>query len=339
MKFSRQLVVSSLAVVVLSACSGSPKERRQAKDDFDYLKTEPFSTWVMPEDSDPQFYPNYDIPAGNFEGPIGRDVDIRPPQQILELIPGARYEQQGGEVTMWLIRENEVESIWQTALNMAAEQGIALRENSDDYVETDWVAWESEDEDSHLEARYALNRFEANNRYGFKVSMLEWREDGVVKEVSKTNLERYNIFMTNLVTSRYDQDLREEAFRKAQELVKNIPVMMGKDRSGLPVIIARAQYNVFWERAVDILPKIGFELEERNRSQGYIKTKYSEPDDEFWEKVGTKPFELAGSKYTFSLGDLGNRTSISISDSSGKPVTEEVLESIVPALVSVIGEE
>ena len=35
--------------------------------------------------------------------------------------------------------------------------------------------------------------------------------------------------------------------------------------------------------------------------------------------------ELDAGKYTFLLGDLGNRTSINITDSSGKPVEEEFL--------------
>ncbi|WP_375751039.1 outer membrane protein assembly factor BamC [Vibrio sp. HN007] len=340
MKFSHQLVASSLAVLVLSACSGSPQERRQAKDDFDYLETEPLDTWVMPEGSQPYYYPNFEIPKGDYKGGIGKAVDIRPPQQILELIPGARTEIVDGEVTMWLIRSEEVDKVWQTALDMTQERGIELRENDGTHMETEWVTWESEDEDTLIEARYAIDRFEANNRYGFKISLIDWREDGKQKEVSATNLERYNVFMTNLVTSRYDQILREEAFRKAQELVKVIHVSMGTDRSGLPVIIARAPYDVFWEQAVELLPLVGFQLEERNRSQGHIKAKYYEPDDEFWQSVGAKPISLdEKNNYDFSLGDLGNRTSISISDASGKPVTEEVLISIVPVLAAVIERE
>ncbi|KGK12586.1 outer membrane protein assembly factor BamC, partial [Vibrio navarrensis] len=92
MKFSRQLVLSSLAVLVLTACSSSPTQRRQAKDDFTYLETADLQTWNLPEGATAQFYPNFDIPQGNFSGGIGQEVDIRPPQQILELIPGARYE-------------------------------------------------------------------------------------------------------------------------------------------------------------------------------------------------------------------------------------------------------
>lgn len=326
MKFSRQLVLSSLAVFVLSACSGSATQRRQAKDDFAYLETPPLEQWQLPEGATPQFYPNYNIPQGEFAGGIGKQVDIRPPQQILELIPGARYERNQGEVTLWLIKQEEADEVWQTVKDMLAERQIPIDMQSDTHIETGWVTWRSEDEEMEIGSRYAIDRFEANNRHGFKINLVDWREGTELKPVTVTNKERYNVFMTNLVTSQYDQVKRDEAQRRAQELVKQIPITMGTDRSGFPVIIARTPYNVLWQRLPMILPKMGFTIDERNQSQGTIKAKYASPDDEFWNEIGVKPMELKSGTYTFLFGDLGNRTSINVTDSSGKPVEEAFFE-------------
>lgn len=145
--------------------------------------------------------------------------------------------------------------------------------------------------------------------------------------------------MTNLVTSQYDQNKRDEAQRKAQALVKQIPITMGSDRSGFPVIIARTPYNVLWQRLPTILPRIGFNIEERNQSQGTLKAKYASPDDEFWNEIGVKPMELKSGTYTFLFGDLGNRTSINVTNSSGKPVEEELLKSLAPVLAAVAKQE
>lgn len=338
MKYSHQLVIGSLAVFVLTACSGSASQRRQAKDDFEYLETPEFSQWQLPEDAVPQFYPNYDIPDGEFTGGIGKQVDIRPPQQVLELIPGARSERRDGEVTLWLLREEEAAKVWQTALDMLENRNIEIREQTDSQVETGWVSWESEDEEVTIGSRYLIERFEANNRHGFKISLIDWKEGSEIKPVTATNKERYNAFMTNLVTAKYDQDLREEAALKAQELVKQIPISMGSDRSGFPVIIARAPYNILWQRLPELLPSMGFTIEERNQSQGTIKAKYASPDDEFWEQIGVKPIDLKGGTYTFLFGDLGNRTSINVTDAAGKPVEEELLKSLVPVLAAVVDE-
>ncbi|CAM2748454.1 outer membrane protein assembly factor BamC [Vibrio mytili] len=340
MKLSSQLVLSSLAVFVLTACSGGATQRRQAKDDFEYLNTPSLGTWKVPQGSEPQMYPNYQIPQGNFSGGIGKDVDIRPPQQVLELIPGARLERNNnGEVTLWLLRENELDKVWQTVLGMVESKKIPVESQTDSRIETGWVTWNAADEDMEIGSRYEITRTDSGGRYGFNVSLIDWREGNQVKQVSATNRERYNVFMTNLVTARYDQNQRAEAQRQAQELVKQIPITMGKDRSGLPVIIARAQYNVLWQRLPTILPKMGFKIDERTQSQGTVVATYASPDDEFWNDIGVQPVDLKAGKYTFLFGDLGNRTSVNITDSSGKPVEEQFLNSLVPVMSAVVEQQ
>ncbi|KGY11837.1 outer membrane protein assembly factor BamC [Vibrio tubiashii] len=335
MKLSHQLVVSSLAVFVLSACSGSAAQRRQAKDDFEYLNTPPMKEWQLADGATPEFYPDYNIPQGEFVGGIGSEVDIRSPQQVLELIPGARAERKQGEVTLWLLREDELDKVWQTALKMLQEQQMLVREQTDTRIETDWVSWTDQDEDIEVGSRYAIERIVVGGRHGFKISLIDWRENGKQVPVTETNKERYNALMTNLVTARYDLDIREEAARKAEQLVKQIPVSMGSDRSGLPVIIARTPYNVLWLRIPTLLPEMGFTIEERNQSQGTVKAKYAAPDDEFWTEIGVKPIELPQGTYTFLLGDLGNRTSINVTDSNGKPVEEAMLQDMVPIIAAI----
>ncbi|OLQ90677.1 outer membrane protein assembly factor BamC [Vibrio panuliri] len=332
MKLSPQLVVSSLAVFVLSACSGNADQRRQADNDFDYLDTAPLVEWKSLEGSDVRFYTNYQIPQGNYTGGIGNRVDIRPPQQVLELIPGARIERENGDVSIWLLNKDEADKVWQTAQTLITEREIGVREQSDSRIETDWITWVAEDESLPLSTRYELARSVQNGRQVISLALIDWREGSEEQPVTFTNKERYSALMANLLTARYDLDIRKEAERKASELIKQIPISMGTDRSGLPVIIARSPYDVLWSRLPNILPAMGFKLEERNQSQGTVKASYVEPDDEFWQQVGVKPIELKPGTYTFLFGDLGNRTSINVTDSEGKPVAEELLRDMVPVL-------
>lgn len=336
MKVNTRVVVGSLMVAVLSACSSSPTERRQAKQDFKYLDTTPLVEWKQPAEAKPEFYPQYDIPKGEFDGGVGKEVDIRPPQQVLELIPGARIEEQNGEVSVWLVKQEDVDKLWQTVLTLIERRNIGLVKETDSELETDWLKWSSEDEDNEFGSRYKIEKLSQNRRSGFQISLIDWQVDGKQSEVTKANKARYNILMTNLVTSAYDEQLREEARIRAEELVKRIPISMGQDRSGLPIIIARAPYNIFWERLNELLPMAGFTIEDRNRSQGTMKLKYKEPDDEFWQEIGVKPLSFEGSTYNLLLGDLGNRTSINVADASGKPVEEEKLGSLVPVLIAMI---
>ncbi|WP_114765683.1 outer membrane protein assembly factor BamC [Vibrio rhodolitus] len=334
MKLSSQLVVSSLAVFVLSACSGGADQRRQADNDFDYLNTPALVDWTPLPGTEVRHYTNYLIPQGDFKGGVGNQVDIRPPQQVLELIPGARVERADGNVAIWLLRKDEADRVWQTAQTMIAERDLKVREQSDTRIETEWVTWVSEDESAPLSARYELTRGESNGRQVIVLALIDWRQGNDEVPVTYTNKERYSALMANLITARYDLDVRLEAERQANELVKQIPITMGTDRSGLPVIIARSSYDVLWARLPKILPEMGFKIEERNQSQGTIKAKYFEPDDEFWQKVGVKPIALKSVTYTFLFGDLGNRTSINVTDPQGKPVEEELLKDMVPVLAA-----
>ncbi|WP_028024697.1 outer membrane protein assembly factor BamC [Enterovibrio calviensis] len=330
-----KLALSGVLVASLAACSSADK-RRQASDDFEYLNTQPMTQWQLLPDQVPEFSGAYRIPDRDFDGPVGRDIDIRPPQQILELIPGARYEQDAEGVSVWMPRPEQAAHLWQSIEEMASGPQVPVRNVSPGSIETDWVVWSIEDDEEVIESRYLLTQQKERAREGFRIEMVEWKRNGQAENLSLSSRSRYNAQMTNLIAARYDEELREEARLKAQELVKNIPISLGKDRSGLPVIIARAPYDVFWERFPNILGQLGFTIEERNRSQGTLSVALKEQDDEFWQDLGVQPLQLERKNYNIQLGDLGNRTSINVTDSSGKPVPEEQLANLSPALVAAV---
>ena len=335
MKLSHQLVVSTLAVLVLSACSSSPAQRRQAKNDFDYLNTTPLKDLQLLKDAEPEFYKTYQIPSGQYTGGQGKEVDIRPPQQVLELIPGARVERKNGDITLWVLKEDELKKIWRTTQGLFVKRGVSMRENTESRIETDWLSWQTEDEDSAVAARFVLEKVSSLRNLGIKISLVDWREGAQSLSVTASNKERYTTLLTNIIESRYDDERRQEMARKAEQLVKHIPISLGVDRSGLPVIIARISYDLLWDKLPTLLPAMGFEIEERNQSQGTVKAKYAAPDDEFWTRIGVKPINLKSGSYTFLFGDLGNRTSINVTDSKGKPIEEKLLKDMVPVLAAI----
>ncbi|MBY5948007.1 outer membrane protein assembly factor BamC [Photobacterium rosenbergii] len=336
MNYKYKLVAAAVAVVTLAGCSDGAERRRQANQDFNYLNTQPLESWTLPSDAQSGQVSDYDIPAGEYQGAIGSGVDIRPPQQVLALIPGARALRDNDGVTLVMVKQEDLTDVWSVTRKLIAEQNIALRSQSADVLETDWISWNNEDEDTEIGSRYRIEKSADGGRYSYRIMLVDWREGGVEQTVSVENKERYSILMTNLVTSRYDEQEREQARLRAQELIKQIPISMGQDRSGLPVIIARAPYNVFWERLPEVLGQLGFTVEGRNRSQGVVEVQFKSPDDEFWADLGTQPIELENRAYNLQLGDLGNRTSINITDTDGKPVTEQALNSLAPVMAAAI---
>ena len=336
MKKDTQFAITVLSAVILTACSSSPEERRQANHGFAYMETEPLSDWKKPAEAKPEFYNFYEIPKGKFLGEVAQTVDIRPPQQVLELVPGASVEEKTDAVIVWLVKESDVDKLWVSIFSQMDERGVKLVEKTDSNLETSWITWRSLDEDTDLSARYDISKLHRNNRYGLQIKMVDWRVAGKEVAVTPAYESRYNITMTNSILTEYDALLREEARIKAEKLIKVIPIYMGNDRSGFPIIIARSPYNVFWERVSELLPMMGFTIEDKNQSQGTIEVQYDKPDDEFWKNIDVKPLILDNGKFTLLLGDLGNRTSISISNAEGKPIDEKALNSIIPLFAEMI---
>ncbi len=274
MKFTHQLVVGSLAVLMLAGCSDSPAQRREARGDFDYLSTAPMQQWKDPTNVQPQFYTKYQIPKGDYKGAIGKQVDIRPPQEVLDLISGTQVEQKNGDAVLWFYNPAQLPKVWQTTKNVLQSRKVATTVNTDTEIKTDWVTWNSKDEDGPISAKYDIKELKNAERSGIQVTLTDWKEGS--KESAPSGLEksRYAALMMNLITNQYAEDVRAEDAKKAQELIKQIPITMGTDRSGLPVIIARIQYNLVWSRLPSILSTMGFTVQERNQSQGTIKAEY-----------------------------------------------------------------
>ncbi|GAL08466.1 lipoprotein-34 precursor [Photobacterium aphoticum] len=336
MNYKYKLVAAAVAVVTLAGCSDGADRRRQANQDFNYLETTPLETWTIPAGAQPSQNTEYAIPAQPYSGGVGPAVDIRPPQQVLALIPGARSVKDDEGVTLLLATPEELNRVWRLVQDLIVTQNIGVRAQTANAIETDWVTWNNADEDGEIGSRYLIEKGSDSGRNTFNITLVDWREGGQSVPVTLDNKERYSILMTNLVTAKYDEQVREQARLRAQELVKQIPISMGQDRSGLPVIIARAPYDVFWERLPSLLDQFGFTVEGRNRSQGIVEVKYKPMDDEFWQEIGTKPLQFDSRAYTIQLGDLGNRTSLNVTNSDGKPVTEEALNSLAPVLSAVI---
>ncbi len=126
------------------------------------------------------------------------------------------------------------------------------------------------------------------------------------------------------------KNLRAEAALKAQELVKRIPISMGADRSGflrlsrvrLTMCCGNACLNCYLKWASSLKSVISLKVPWKRNTQRLMMSS--------WETIGLQPIDLAPGTYTFLFGDLGNRTSINVTDASGKPVEEELLKSMVP---------
>ncbi|PCS21905.1 outer membrane protein assembly factor BamC [Candidatus Enterovibrio escicola] len=335
MKDVFKLVPYVIIVVFLEACTNG-NYHRQPSNGFSYLDSTQLYQWKTLVDQKLEFSSAYHIPSGDVSGSIGRSVDIRPPQQILEFIQGAHYEHNSDGLTVLIPCEEKSECLWQTIKSMVTDNRIPIRTLSIDGIETDWLSWISEDDDEVIESRYSIVPVVDRGRAGFLIDMVEWKSNGQTRDINGNTRDRYTTKMTNMITERYDSNLRKKVRMLAQQLVSDIPIDFGKDYSGFPVILALSPYHVFWEKFPSILAHLGFIVKDRNQSQGTLDVKYEVTDYVAERGIGGKPLQLYRKNYKFILGDLGNRTSINLIDSTGKPVNEEILLNLSQVLAAVV---
>lgn len=334
MKFSRQLVFAcnSLAVLVLTACSDSALERHQAEDDFTYLNTKAFQQWRLPEGAVPQFSSDYIIPQGHYAGHLGESVDIRAPEEVLELLAGMRTEIKQGVVLLEFSRPELAARVWEQLADFLRQNHVPFDKKDNSVIESGRVVWTPEDEHSSLSGQYRFTQRHRHNRTQIMIELINLEQSGESRMNDIQLVERYSAMMANTVTTQVEEQRRKEEERKALENRRHIAIQMGSDRSGFPVIIARSEYAVIWPRLPDVLNQIGFVIDDRSRSEGSIKVKYTRPSDEAWQTIGVEPLSILNGNYTLMLGDLENRTSINVTNSKGKPISEADLKTFAPVL-------
>lgn len=330
------LISSAVVLALLSGCS-SGEDIRQAESNFDYLDASQSSALKQNADEKIPTSDAYALPVRQVKGKLGSQVDIRPPVQVLELIPGARAQYRNKEVFVWVTSEKKLTDIWQSIQTCIKDDKLSLRENSNKVIESDWLDLKQEVDGHQILVRYRVEKLNTTAQKGFKISLVGLKNgSGSDFKPTSTLDRRYTISVANQVMTYYDVAQRREAQRKAQEIMRSIPMQMGVDTSALPIVIARIPFDVFWERIPSLLPYLGMEIEDRTRSQGVIEVTHFSPDSDEWEKLSTKPWSLDRHEYQLHLGDLKNRTSISLANRDGKPVPEEELQSFMTGLKAAV---
>lgn len=333
MRTRNTLFLSAMALALLSGCSGK-EGVSQAESNFDYLDSP--QTMPLKQDPDAKIATSsvYVVPEKKVHGNLGKQVDIRPPVQILKLISGTRTQYHDDHVVVWVASEKQLNDVWSYILQGMKEDNVTLREKTDSVIESDWVNLLAGIEDTEKRlVRYRVEKIEGAPQKGLNITLIEWKD--APKNMFSVDPEkgrRYTTIASNQFLTYYDLAKTREAQRKAQEIMRSIPMQMGVDTSALPIVIARLPFEVFWERVPSLLEYLGMTIEDKLRSQGLIEVAYLPLSSSEWEELGIAPWLLKRSNYQLHIGDLKNRTSISVTDANGKPVSEESLRSFMLGL-------
>ncbi|MDE7528245.1 outer membrane protein assembly factor BamC [Aeromonas salmonicida] len=347
-----RLVLSVATVAVLAACS-SPQDRKMANRGFEYedARLEGRAFLVPSGLSTPAFNSNFDIPAlpeSSRDGALGAKIDVRPPAQLLTVVPGSQVVPNASEPTVAFYALSTNQSVerdtWAFLMNFLAQYKVTTEklDQQAGVLQTGWFdntkaldGWSEEDDDFNIRQRYQFTVRNDAQRHAVNMSVrvLDHEEtiDGETTNVlTPADAQRYATRALNQFSLYYDKQLKSREQHKAND---GMGLQLGLDNNELSAWIADGSFDLVWRRLNQVLPAYGFTIKDTQQSLGWIDVEYDEPGSDFWKAKGGEPFKLEEEKYRFQLGEIaGGKTSITLFDKDKKPVASGVISQMYISL-------
>ncbi|AEY01444.1 lipoprotein-34 NlpB [Oceanimonas sp. GK1] len=311
-------MISLLAVAVLAGCS-NPETRSQANRGFDYeqetLRTAPL---LIPEGLQaPRFNTEYVIPKGTAQGVTGKVLDIRPPTQVLPLVRGSEAMTEGSG--LWFYQQR-LDQPLERELNQALT--VFFEQTDTDY---DAVANGFESSGDAIGAPSQQFRWQLMPdavRRAVAVQVQSTEGGGVLAQ----DRLRAEASMLNAFSLSYQRELSRQ-----QELLDQGPIALTLD-AGQGLLLAEQDYDRTWKRLITLLPRLGFDISNRQQALGYVDVEFDGLSKGDWQDLRLPALDIPEQEYRIQLGDLGSRTSLSLSNKDREPVAADVLSKLVNTL-------
>lgn len=354
--------VRHLTLMVACALGGcaSEQERRQAEGSFDYLTTVPGKPLQLPEGlTAPQAGERYAIPPVRSRGAVGQAVNILPPPQLLAVAEGSSVVD---GIDRYAVRfeatdpqDDLRELAWYRLWEFFADAGLKGRfwDREQGVVITDWHTVDYSEKQS-IWSR--LNPFAnepasdlTRQRFLFQLdvasngrsatlsaSLLEFERvlnGQTQKALSPEQRRSYVVGILNEAVAWYEYRQRLTA-RSDGDGRQQIHLGLGQDAAGLPIFVADAGFNRTWQSLAMALERLGFEIEDRDKTKGSFTVNY-EGSVPFWRSMfgAEDELPLERDKFQIMVGELASqRTSITILDEENRPLSQEVAAKVHPVL-------
>lgn len=330
----------ALAVIALAGCS-STSERRAPDGGFAYTKVADQPPLTIPAGLHaPKGDGKYVIPPAADKGPVGKAMDIRAPRLVLTVVDGSRIaEDEAGSKVEIDAREGEDNVV--TVINQRLDEWLKARNipvasHNGNTIETDWfVPNDMEGMIKNADDFPVKRRFEirvdapqhARTAEVYVTSKGAERVAGDDNDATIGSGERASVAVLNDWLGFYAS--RDTAHAKEIALAKFRPiaVTLGKNSSDLTALVLGADFERAWSRVPMVLEHMGFEIKDIDKSLGtYFVSYKGDPDSSFWSGIfggDDKELSIKHGKYQIQLGEMGDNTSMTITNDDGQPIPDD----------------
>ncbi|WP_028863575.1 outer membrane protein assembly factor BamC [Psychromonas aquimarina] len=340
------------AVIITLSLSGCIRfdTRMQANGSFEYDQAKSIEKYQTGSLTNDEARNQFDIPELSEKqkevGNLVKNVDIRPPVQLIPVIEGVMLEANDQYQT----------KVWFNAFNQDEYMSIKVWDMLQSYLAANNVEIVSQDETKQelqtgnirQETVYGSalnkNRVIKNSSYRFNiekttdshsvalyVDALTYSEvnDGKKLKIKLIDKNKQNIEI------RFVNDLLEYAYEvKESEQLKDadsqpLPIKLGFDDNHQTAWVVDADFLQTWHKLPELFTLLSFKKVDADRNLGYYLVKFSQPDDEYWTENNLNSFELDEEEYFIQLGELADgSTSLTWLDADKKSLSNQQVSDI-----------
>jgi outer membrane protein assembly factor BamC len=362
---NRQLFYFSIISVALSACSSVDKKRAQG--DFDYATKQESKEFIVPGSLDkPVKHQDYVVKKKvNQQGPVGKNMDIRAPSLVLPLAASSRTIAESNDATIWFdkviedkdllvfirksfINELTSDNVNYESVTLPTDGSINVNGTTEVY-ESQWFHNEVEkgwlfpniELSTSMRFRYEFFLKPHGRSLSLKVSLIDYMKtdnSGGTKTIDPIDKQRAEMAMLNEIIGQVDFDYRlhqrdNRLMRANQKLVT-----IGENKASEGTYIVEMTLDDLWGNMPIFFEKYGFTITDLNETNKIYYVDFNRPDISLWDSIwgNAQPtIDLNDAKYQFVLANLDDKkqkTSVTIYDENGEPLSVEILEKIFPVM-------
>jgi outer membrane protein assembly factor BamC len=361
---NRQLFYFSVISLTLSACSSVDNKRAQG--DFDYAKKQVPKDFIVPDNLDqPKVQQEFLISDKiNYQGPVGLNMDIRAPSLVLPLAASSRVESESSDALIWFdkvledkdllvfIRNSLISQLMSDNVsydtikisNESANGTVEVYESQwyHSEVETGWLFTDIELSTS-MRFRYEFLLKPHGRSASLQVSLIDFmktNKDGGSKTIDPIDKQRAEMAMLNKVVGQVDYNYRLQQRENRLMRANQKLVTIGENKESELAYVVEMGLDNLWDNMPIFFEKHGFIISDLNETNKIYYVDFVKPEISIWDSIwgDERPvIEVSDAKYQFvlaSLDDKNQKTSVTIYNVDGEPLTLEVLERIFPVMES-----
>lgn len=318
---TKNMVMGLLALSVLAGCS-NPETRAQANRGFDYqdstLRTTPL---LIPAGLEaPNFNNEYVMPKpseAGLRGVTGKDVDVRPPTQVLPLVRGTEVLENGSG--LWFYQQRLDQPLEQE-LNQALEAFFKGQKSEYSQAGQGWRSNGKAIGSADQQFSWQLRPDTVRRAVAVQISADD-KSSGLAQDKQRAEASMMNAFSLSY----------QRALTQQKNLLDRSPIKLTLDEAQGRLLVAEG-YDRSWKRLITLLPTLGFDLTNRQQALGYVDVEFDGLSKGKWRDLSLPMLNIPEQKYRIQLGDLGEQSSITLSDKNKIPVSADILSKVATTL-------